>query len=166
MRRRYVINGQPHDLVVTRGASGVFHVSHGERKFEMQGKALPDGRWRVTVDQRAQTVWIAAQGDSRFVHSAATGALEVEVIDLSVPSGGNRAGAASDLLQAPMPGTVISVHVAAGDAVHAGQPLIVIESMKLETTLTAPRDARVKTVHFAVGNTFALKSTLVTLQDP
>ena len=64
-----------------------------------------------------------------------------------------------------MPGTVIAVHVAAGDAVHAGQPLIVIESMKLETTLTAPRDARVKTVHFEIGKTFALKSTLVTLQD-
>ena len=165
MRRRYVINGQPHDLVVTPGANGVFHVSHGERKFEMQGKALPDGRWRVTVDQRSQTVWIAAQGDSRFVHSVATGALEVEAVDLSVPSGGNRAGAASDLLQAPMPGTVIWVHVAAGDAVHAGQPLIVIESMKLETTLTAPRDARVKAVHFDIGKTFALKSTLVTLQD-
>ena len=111
MRRRYVINGQVHDLVVTRGANGVFHVSHGERKFEMQGKALPDGRWRVTVDQRAQTVWIAAQGDSRFVHSAATGALEVEVVDFSVPSGGNRAGAASDLLQSPRPGTAIWVHV-------------------------------------------------------
>ena len=74
MRRRYVINGKVHDLVVTRGANGVFHVSHGERKFEMQGKTLPDGRWRVTVDQRPQAVWIAAQGDSRFVHSAATGA--------------------------------------------------------------------------------------------
>jgi len=49
--------------------------------------------------------------------------------------------------------------------VCVGQPLIVIESMKLETTLTAPRDARVKAVHFSVGNTFALKSTLVTLQD-
>jgi acetyl/propionyl-CoA carboxylase alpha subunit len=165
MRRRYVINGQAHDLVVTRGANGVFHVSHGERKFDIQGKALADGRWQVTVDQRSQAVWIAAQGDSRFVHSAATGAIEVEVIDLSAASGGDRAGAASDLLLAPMPGTVIAVHVAVGDAVCVGQPLIVIESMKLETTLTAPRDARVKAVHFSVGNTFALKSTLVTLQD-
>ena len=165
MRRRYIINGQPHDLVVTRGANGVFHVSHGERKFEMQGKPLADGRWRVAVDRRSEAVWIATRGDSRFVHSAATGALEVEVIDLSGPSGGDRAGAASDLLQAPMPGTVIAVHVAVGDAVCVDQPLIVIESMKLETTLTAPRDARVKAVHFAIGNTFALKSTLVTLQD-
>ena len=164
MRRRYIINGQPHDLVVTRGANGVFHVSHGERKFEMQGKTLPDGRWRVTVDQRPQAVWIAAQGDSRFVHSAATGALEVEVIDLSAASGGDRAGAASDLLQAPMPGTVIAVHVAAGDAVHTGQPLIVIESMKLETTIVAWRDGVIDQVRVEPGQVFDRDAVLVTME--
>ena len=64
-----------------------------------------------------------------------------------------------------MPGVVIAVHVAAGDQVHAGQALMVIESMKLETTLAAPRDARVKAVHHAVGASFALKAALITLED-
>lgn len=165
MRRRYVINGQPHDLVVTRGANGVLHVRHGEHSFAMSGEPMPDGRWRVTVGQRSQAVSVVARGDSRFVHSPSTGSVDIEMLQTSAASSGGSAGAASNVLQAPMPGTVIAVHVAAGDTVQAGQPLMVIESMKLETTLTAPRDAQIQSVHYAVGNTFPLKSTLVTLQD-
>ena len=55
--------------------------------------------------------------------------------------------------------------VAEGDRVSVGQPLMVIESMKLETTLLAPREARVKAVHFGVGATFRLKAILLTLTD-
>ena len=65
----------------------------------------------------------------------------------------------------PMPGTVIAIQVAEGDMVSVGQPLMVIESMKLETTLLAPREARVKAVHFGVGATFRLKAILLTLTD-
>jgi len=50
-------------------------------------------------------------------------------------------------LTAPMPGTVIRVHVAPGDRVAARQPLLVLEAMKMETPLTAPYEAVVKAVH-------------------
>ena len=67
--------------------------------------------------------------------------------------------------RAPMPGVVVALHVAAGDAVGEGDALMVIESMKLETTLVAPREARIQAVHFGVGATFGLKAILLTLAD-
>jgi propionyl-CoA carboxylase alpha chain len=52
----------------------------------------------------------------------------------------------------PLPGTVIAVHVAAGDAVADGQLLMVVEAMKMEHKIVAAGDATVTEVRFAVGD--------------
>ena len=51
---------------------------------------------------------------------------------------GARAGSAEGTVRSPMPGTILAVHVALGDAVGAGQPVLVVEAMKMEHTVTAP----------------------------
>lgn len=164
MHVRYLIDGVPYALVVTRGSDGSVQMSRGQRGLNVSREVLADGRWRISIGGRPRAVHLAAGADAVFVHAEGLGAVEVERQMLSHAAGG-AAGGASDLLSAPMPGMVIAVHVAAGDTVHAGQVLMVIESMKLETTLTAARDARVKTVHHAVGASFALKAPLITLED-
>jgi len=65
---------------------------------------------------------------------------------------------------APMPGTVISVAVAAGDRVEARRPLLVLEAMKMETPLTAPYDATVTAVHVEEGDRVAGGALLVELE--
>jgi biotin carboxyl carrier protein len=55
-------------------------------------------------------------------------------------------------LSAPMPATVVAVHVAAGDAVVAGQTLIVLEAMKMELPVRAPGDGRVVAVNCQPGD--------------
>ena len=164
MHARYVIDGTAHEVVATRGSDGSVQLRRGQRSLRISRQALPDGRWRITVGDRMHIVHLAAGADAVFVHGDGLGAVQVERQTLSHATGG-AAGGASNLLSAPMPGVVIAVHVAAGDQVHAGQALMVIESMKLETTLTAPRDARVKTVHHPAGASFALKAALITLED-
>jgi len=60
------------------------------------------------------------------------------------------AGVADPELRAPMPGTVVAVHVADGAAVASGDRLVTIEAMKMEHAVTAPHDG-VARVHVAVG---------------
>jgi 3-methylcrotonyl-CoA carboxylase alpha subunit len=60
--------------------------------------------------------------------------------------------ARDDRLVAPMPGKVVQVLVEAGAAVTAGQPLMVLEAMKMEHTLSAPADGTVAAVRFATGD--------------
>jgi len=55
-------------------------------------------------------------------------------------------------LRAPMPGSVLLTPVAAGDAVKAGQPVVVLESMKMELALTAPVDGTVTELSVSVGD--------------
>ena len=64
----------------------------------------------------------------------------------------------------PMPGSVIAVHVAAGEAVTKGQPLVVVEAMKMEHTLVAPLDGSVSDVLVRVGQQVAVDELLVAVQ--
>ena len=69
-----------------------------------------------------------------------------------------------DVVQAPMPGTVIAVKFKAGDPVAKGQTMMLIESMKLETAINAWRDGIIAKVHFGVGQTFDRAASLVSLE--
>jgi acetyl/propionyl-CoA carboxylase alpha subunit len=68
-------------------------------------------------------------------------------------------------LTAPMPGTVIKVLVRAGDRVAARRPLVVLEAMKMETSLVSPYDAVVRAVHVAEGDRVAGGTLLVELEE-
>jgi 3-methylcrotonyl-CoA carboxylase alpha subunit len=59
--------------------------------------------------------------------------------------------AASGHLRAPMPGTVIAVLVQVGQAVESGAPLLVMEAMKMEHTITAPKAGKVAALYFKAG---------------
>ena len=65
--------------------------------------------------------------------------------------GAAHGGGGSGIVTAPMPGKVIAVLVVEGDTVEAGQPLVVVEAMKMETTLAAGIAGRVKKVSAAPG---------------
>lgn len=73
---------------------------------------------------------------------------------------GRTAGAASGSIIAPMPGTVLSVNVSAGEDVTEGSALGVMEAMKMELALKAPFDGRVTEVHVTVGDQVDLGAAL------
>ncbi|MGY8669310.1 biotin/lipoyl-containing protein [Bradyrhizobium sp. UFLA05-109] len=67
--------------------------------------------------------------------------------------------------RAPMPGVVIAIKVSRGDVVSAGATLMLVESMKLEFVVRAPRGGVVERIHFAVGESFERDSALVTFSE-
>jgi 3-methylcrotonyl-CoA carboxylase alpha subunit len=64
-----------------------------------------------------------------------------------------------------MPGQVKSVHAKAGDTVTAGMRLAVLEAMKMEHALTAPRDGVVAEVLVAAGSQVEAGAALIRLED-
>jgi len=67
-------------------------------------------------------------------------------------------------VRSPMPGKILEVLVAEGTTVEAGQALILLEAMKMENTLAAEGNARVRKIHVAPGNLVDLGQVLVELE--
>jgi 3-methylcrotonyl-CoA carboxylase alpha subunit len=74
--------------------------------------------------------------------------------------GTGQASAADGAIIAPMPGKVIAVDVAEGQAVTAGQRLMVLEAMKMEHALTAPFDGRVERLAVSAGGQVQVEAVL------
>ena len=70
----------------------------------------------------------------------------------------------SRFLIAPMPGLLVRLHVGAGDAVEAGQPLAVVEAMKMENILRAQKAGRVKAVSAAAGDSLAVDQIILEME--
>ena len=78
---------------------------------------------------------------------------EITLIDIMAHVGEETAAVGS--LKSPMPGQVVAFKVAVGDSVKKGEPLAVIEAMKIEHTITAPTDGVVAELLFAAGDSVA-----------
>ena len=102
----------------------------------------------IVIDGVARRAIVARTRDR--IHVAIAGhAWTFERVDDA--HGASAGGAGSGSVIAPMPGKVVKVLVAVGDTVTAGQPLVVVEAMKMETTLVAEIDGHVTTVAAEAG---------------
>ena len=54
-------------------------------------------------------------------------------------------------ISSPMPGTILNIHVNAGDIVKEGQTLMILEALKMENEIMAPRDGKIVSVHVTKG---------------
>ena len=87
-----------------------------------------------------------------------------EVLSAKGRSTAAASSAIAEEILAPMPGTVLRIEVKAGDAFAAHQPLIIMESMKMEMTLSAPHAGRVAQVACTVGELVPMGKVLAKLK--
>jgi 3-methylcrotonyl-CoA carboxylase alpha subunit len=128
---------------------------------EYPAQLRPAGRgYEVTLDERTEPVWLVVDRDTVFIHAFGR-AWRADVVDPAVRAA--EEANQSDVATAPMPGTVITVAVAAGEPVTIGQPLLIIESMKMQSEIVAWRDGVVERVHLQVGDNFDRGAGLVGL---
>jgi len=67
-------------------------------------------------------------------------------------------------LKAPMPGLVVEVQVEAGQEIAKGEPLLVLEAMKMENVLKAPTDVIIDAIKVSNGDTIEKNTTLITFK--
>lgn len=151
--------GRLRDVVVTR--TGESTATVWIDGMEHRASLRPVGRGHaVSLDDRSEPIWLAVDHDTVFIHAFGR-AWRTEVIDPVERAAQEQDRA--DVATAPMPGMVITVAVEAGQQVTIGQPLVVIESMKMQSEIVAWRDGVVDRVHLQVGDTFDRGAGLVGL---
>lgn len=162
MGHAFRLAGTDHELWLSR-SGGAYRVHIGETALPATLTARGEHVHELTVGDATERVIVARQGDEVHVHLGG----EAYVLRYS-HSLERFAHPAVDedeaVARAPMPGAVISIAVEPGVIVRRGQALLVIESMKMETTIAAPCDGTVQTVHVGGGQTFDHDAPLITLE--
>ncbi len=127
----------------------------------VQALAEPPGRGRHRLRVDGHLVDTTALVDPRAVELTRHGhPWRLGVPDPLVAAAGE---AGDGTVRAPMPGTVLSVSVRAGDQVSAGQQVAVLEAMKMELALTVERDGLVASIDVGIGDQVPLGQALVVL---
>jgi len=136
----------PSALDVVEGASGVMSVLHEGRSYTATVEGVDETEKTVTVriNGRAYTVQIEEPMDALLKRLGMDAA----------------AGKKAEAVKAPMPGLVLRVLVDAGQAVQKGDPLIILEAMKMENVLKAAAPGTVKTIK-ATERTAVEKGTVL-----
>jgi 3-methylcrotonyl-CoA carboxylase alpha subunit len=150
------------DLRVTMRKPGDFKVSLADAAVNLQ--LVLGAPERMIVDGHAQPMQFALSRAGGRV-SGVTVFLDGETYEFIIPDSVGDVGDAGsgDEVRAPMPGLVKQVRVAAGASVGKGDPLAVLEAMKMEHTLTAPRDGVVAVVNVGEGDQVKDGDLLVSL---
>jgi 3-methylcrotonyl-CoA carboxylase alpha subunit len=148
--RRFDIEAQGthHPFALERSAGAQTLVS-GAQRWPLVTHARAANTHDVTLGGRRLNLTVYATGE-RFSVFSPDGSAVVDEFDPIAHSadGAHETGG----LAAPMPGKVIAFLAKAGDSVTKGQPLAVMEAMKMEHTIAAPRDGTVAELLYAVGD--------------
>ncbi|WP_019143047.1 biotin carboxylase N-terminal domain-containing protein [Noviherbaspirillum massiliense] len=156
-----------------------------DAKIALQVTTLPGRSWQVEQEGKSTTMSATVLGahetalvvDGRTRHAFHAGAgttlhfaldgNEHAVIDLTyAPAAGDRRGAGSGQVVAPMNGQVVALHVEQGAQVKAGQVLLVIEAMKMEHGVLAEIDGQVGSLLVGVGDQVAPGRLLAEISPP
>jgi 3-methylcrotonyl-CoA carboxylase alpha subunit len=150
---------QVFDVQVQDGRDGT-EVSVAGRSFHLDLDPVGPGVFVVREGGRARTLHLVRDGAA--VHLSWGGV----AYTLTEEREGARAARRHDkgALEAPMPGRVAAVRVAAGQRVTKGEELLVVEAMKMENALRAPRDGVVRAVHVSPGDSVAPGRPLVEIE--
>jgi len=160
-----------HDFRFTDGADSCPVTVHFVRdgwRLDLPGgplmarhATLADRRLTAEIGGERRTATVVRSGlDITVLHDGRTWRIKLD--DPSAKAADRDAG--DGRLAAPMPGTVVQVLVASGDGVTGGQPLIVVEAMKMEHTIKAPGDGVVTAVHYRVGDPVAEGAELLVFE--
>lgn len=123
-----------------------FEISHGEIKYAVELVAVSENKLTIIINNHRQTFFVAKANNQIFVQHPSEGTFRFKEVPRFTEPGAsqNKSG-----YIAPMPGEIIKVLVKAGDKVQAGKGLLVMSSMKMETTIEAHTDGEVEEVFVA-----------------
>jgi biotin carboxyl carrier protein len=162
----FLVDGQRR-LISLEKKGDRFVIRKGNSSVEIDVQAISGEAISIIVGERSYLVHIVRDKGKKYI------AIAGEVLVVQPPGAGEQridrgeegGGKGRTLVKAPMPGKVIMVSVAEGDAVRKNQTLAIVEAMKMENEIKSPLEARIKKIYVASGDLVDSDKPLIEL-DP
>jgi biotin carboxyl carrier protein len=150
------------DVDLTPSGKG-YQIIIGDKTVSVEILRSENGRIDLLLDGQRVTAYVSTDGAKRWVTVGG------QTFVLTKSTAGTRRAQhghhAQDELTAPMPGQVRAVNVAEGDSVTKGQTLLVLEAMKMEIRVSAPRDGMVAKLFVQQGQTVEREQVLIEIKE-
>lgn len=145
----------------------IFQVD--DEVYQVDALKLGEGIYSIIYKGRSYNLEMIDAGSPRhFTVNSFHNSYEVEVIDAQTRYRRSRSkGDASDssnTIVSPMPGKIVKIPVKTGDDVEAGQTLIIVSAMKMESEFKAKSAGKVKSIHVAEGDTVDANKVLIVVE--
>jgi biotin carboxyl carrier protein len=166
MKLALSINGT-HEEVEFVDDSGRASLTLGGRKYEGEVSQPEAGLFLVVIDGRVYRCLIeqTAVGDTAVAVNGERFSISVrDLKHLRGSHGGEAGGHGPASLPAPMPGKVVRILCAEGDAVTAGQGVLIVEAMKMQNEVQAPRGGTVSKIRVTEGQTVNAGEVLAVIE--
>lgn len=163
MKVRYEWDGKLFELQLEREGADSYRAVQGDTSYQLEVLNIQPGQVTLVLDGRPVTLNWADEGSRKWVSAGGC----TYVLDRPSDRGRRRSGEGdtSAQLRAPMPAQVRSIEISPGDAVERGQTLLLLEAMKMEIRIKAPRAGLVARVLAAAGQTVERDQLLVELAE-
>jgi len=156
------------ERVTVERDGGLYRVAIGERRYEVEARALGPFVKSLLVDGESHETSVFRRAERRWSVGWRGRSSEVEIVDplehLAEQAHGEAGRQGRQVVRAYMPGRVVSVAVAEGDAVEAGAPLLVLEAMKMQNEIRAENAGAVRKLHVAPGQAVEGGDALVEIE--
>jgi biotin carboxyl carrier protein len=143
----FLVNGEPFQWDKINVSDGYFHIIHETKSYKAE---------IVKADPATKSFTLKINGKIFTVDLK-------DKFDLLLEKMGMNSAASSKVnnIKAPMPGLIIDLKIKEGDQVIAGQPLLILEAMKMENIIKSPGEGKVRTVKVKKGESVEKNQVLI-----
>ena len=157
MKLQAELNNKKHEIEIRRDGDKVF-ARVDEREYDLEASEVEPNVYLLKNDNQIYEVFVAPQSNKNAPFHVKVKNHDFE-INLTDPKKLRGAGAGAEHaegiveIKTAMPGKLVRVIAAAGAEIKQGEPVLVVEAMKMQNEMKSPKDGTVKEIRFAEGAT-------------
>jgi biotin carboxyl carrier protein len=141
------IDGKPFPVDIQEAEPGYFHLLFHQKSYRAEVVSVDAGLKRVTIKINGKKTTVEVK--DKF---------DLLLEKMGMKNGG---GGQLNVLKAPMPGLIIDLKVGPGDTVKAGEPILILEAMKMENVIKSPGAGTIRNVRIKKGDRVEKSQVLI-----
>ena len=168
MKLQAAVAGEKHEIEITRDGERLF-ARVDDRNYELEASEPEPNVYLLKHEGSIFEVFVSPQKNANQPFNVRVGSVEIEIAIADPKRLRGTAALADDAsgkveIKTAMPGKVVRILKAAGDAVEKGEGVIVVEAMKMQNEMKSPKDGFVTEIRVKEGDTVAAGDVLVVIE--
>ncbi len=161
MKKKLHVNNKVFEVEVTDGKNGInVLVNDNNHRIDLSKKTLYGFR-SLLVDGESFEVFCEQKGKAHFLLWIGHNCYDIKYGETF---GSEETEEALSVIYAPMPGLVAKLKVKENDKVSKGDPILILEAMKMQNEINSPKDGRIKEILIEEGTKVSLEQKLIILE--